>query len=57
MKTIKVLFANGNIITTEFNGTLKEAASYYLYKKFQFGITEENPQDHMVTAIDVAEVA
>lgn len=53
MKTIKVTFEDNNHLTTSINGTKKEIENYYLNKCFQFGDTEETPNDKMVKAVKV----
>lgn len=53
MNTVKVYFEDGNTITTSINANLKEATKYYLGKSFQFGDSEECPQDKMVKAVKV----
>lgn len=50
---IRVKFADGNTITTEINGTKEEILRYYIGQEFQFGDTEECPQDKMVKAVGV----
>lgn len=56
MSTFKVTFADGNTVTTGFNGNLKDAENYYLGQYFQFGDTEEHPGDLMVKAVKVEEI-
>jgi hypothetical protein len=53
MKTAKVYFEDGNTLTTSINGTNKEIEAYYIGKSFQFGDTEEKPNDYMVKAVKV----
>lgn len=57
MKTYKVTFADGNQVTTGMNATLEQAKNYYVGRSFQFGDTEETPNDYMVKAVSVEEVA
>lgn len=56
MNTFKVIFEDGNTLTTGMNATLKEAVEYYKGQLFQFGDTEECPKDKMVKAIAVEQV-
>jgi len=53
MKTIKVTFADGNHLITSINGSEDEIKNYYLGNQFQFGDTEECPEDKLVKAIKV----
>jgi hypothetical protein len=53
MISIRVRFADGNTITTGFNGTIDDAQRYYVGNLFQFGDTEECPTDRMVPAVSV----
>lgn len=52
MITVKVTFANGDIITTSINGTFEEANEYYLGKWFNLGPVEDNMQK----AISIEEI-
>ena len=56
MRTFRVTFADGNTITTGFNGTLADALAYYIGKSFNFGDTDSCPKDRMVKAIYVQEI-
>lgn len=53
MNHYKVTFEDGNHLTTGFNGTLQDAEKYYVGQSFQFGDTEENPNDLMIKAVKV----
>jgi hypothetical protein len=55
MKSYKITFEDGNIITTGMNASLDEAKAYYLGQPFQFGDTEECPKDKLVKAVKVEE--
>ena len=50
---VKVIFANGNSLKTEINGTLQDAKKYYLNKVFNIGQCDK---DIMSRAIDVIEL-
>ena len=52
MNTFKVIFEDGNSLVTEMNADLEEARRYY-GQYFNFGDTDEHPQDKMVKAIAV----
>lgn len=49
MRTVKVIFKNGDIISTRINGTEEEIQAYYVGKVFNIGVAEDNLQ----TAEDV----
>ena len=51
MKYYKITFNTGQIIKTEFNGTLREAENYYLNNLFE--LDEEKP---MAKAVKVEEI-
>ena len=53
MKTAKVYFEDGNTLITSINGTKQQIEKYYIGKSFQFGDTEEHPQDKMIKAVKV----
>lgn len=53
MKTAKVYFEDGNTLITSINGTKQQIEEYYIGKSFQFGDTEEHPQDKMIKAVKV----
>ncbi|MEX5624638.1 hypothetical protein ABFV62_31420 [Pseudomonas syringae] len=53
MIAIKVIFEDGNTITTDINCTYQEAIEYYVGNKFQFGDTWQCPEDKLVEAIKV----
>ncbi len=44
MKTIKVIFENGNSLTTRINGTEDEIKAYYVGKVFNLGCVEDDLQ-------------
>ena len=50
---IKVNFENGDHLITGFNGTMKEATSYYVGKQFNIG---NNDQDRMVKATTIERI-
>jgi len=56
MLSVKVTFADGNSFVTGINATLDEAKAYYIGQTFQFGDTEEHPEDLPVKAISVEEI-
>ena len=53
MNTFKVIFEDGNSLVTEMNATIEEAKRYYIGQYFNFGDTDEHPQDKMIKAIAV----
>lgn len=53
MRTVKVIFADGNSLVTSINGTDDEIRAYYIGKEFNFGDTEAHPKDKMVKAVYV----
>lgn len=53
MITVKVTFEDGNTLTTNINGTLETATEYYVGQEFNFGDTEECPEDKLVKAVKV----
>lgn len=42
--TVKVNYANGDRITTRFNGTIEEATAYYVGGIFNIGVVSDNLQ-------------
>jgi len=50
---VKVIFANGNSLVTEINGTFQDAKKYYLGKYFNIGIY---PIEQMSKAVEVVEL-
>ncbi len=44
MIKIKCEYANGDVITTKFNGTYTEARDYFLGRVFNLGTISDNPQ-------------
>ncbi|MFA5071173.1 MAG: hypothetical protein WC511_02270 [Candidatus Pacearchaeota archaeon] len=55
--TVKCTYEDGNTITTGFNGTLEEAKKYFEGQSFNFGDTDEHPQDKMVKCVKVEEIS
>lgn len=53
MISIRVRFADGNFLDTNFNGSLETAIGYYVGEFFNFGDTVECPEDNLVKAISV----
>lgn len=53
---VRVTYADGQTIDTNINGTIEEARACYIGQAFQFGDTEECPQDRMVRAVAVEEL-
>jgi hypothetical protein len=53
MQDITVHFEDGNKIHTSINGTNEEIEKYYIGTYFNFGDSDECPQDKMVKAITV----
>ena len=45
MKTIKVIFKNGDSLTTKINGTEDEIKAYYVGKVFNLGCVEDDLQE------------
>lgn len=56
MNYFKIFYENGNTAKTGMNATLKEAEDYYIGKYFNFGDTDECPQDKMIRAINVEQI-
>jgi hypothetical protein len=56
LNSFKITFEDGNTITTDFNGTLEEAEAYYLNNYFNFGDTDENPQDNLQKGVSVEQL-
>lgn len=44
MRTVKVVFKNGDSITTRINGTEDEISTYYVGKVFNIGSVEDDLQ-------------
>lgn len=57
MRTIRVDFADGNHLITDISGTEAEIRDYYLGQFFNFGDTDEHPEDRMVEAVAVTFLA
>lgn len=53
MRTVKVTFSDGNSLVTSINGTDEEIRRYYVGQTFNFGDTDECPQDKLVTGVSV----
>lgn len=51
--TVKVTFEDGNTIVSEINGTKEEIEQYYLNNSFNFGDSDEHPQDKVLRATNV----
>lgn len=45
MRTVKVVFKNGDSVTTRINGTDKEIMAYYVGKVFNVGCVEDDLQE------------
>lgn len=56
MNHFKIIFENGDQINTGFNGTEDEARDYYLNNWFNFGDTDEIPNDIMVRGVSVDKI-
>lgn len=56
MICVQVLFENGNEIVTDFNGNFDDASNYYVGKRFQFGDTDQHPEDYLVKCIAIKEL-
>jgi len=56
MNQFKITFEDGNIIYTGFNGKIADATAYYIDRYFNFGDTEENPNDKMVKCVSVEQI-
>jgi len=44
MITVKCTYSNGDIIVTRFNGTLKDAETYFLNRIFNVGTVHDDMQ-------------
>lgn len=53
MRSIRVLFEDGNHIDTQINGSDQEIINYYENKYFQFGDNQQHPKDKLVKATKV----
>ena len=51
---IEVIFSDGRVVQTSFNGTPGEIIQYYIGKTFNFGDTEEHPEDLMLYGCNVS---
>jgi hypothetical protein len=51
MIDVKVIFEDSNSLVTGINATIEEARRYYVGRQFQFGDTEECPNDKLIRAI------
>jgi len=52
MKTIKVTFTNGEVITTSINGTREEICNYYFSNTFYLGEQETPAQGVSIEYLD-----
>jgi len=52
MNTFKIIYSNGDHMTTGFNGTIEEAKAYYLNNIFNIGRVE----DKIVKVISVKQL-
>jgi len=53
MRTIKVIFSNGNTLVTDINGSDDQIRAHYIGKVFNFGDSDTCPSDVLVKAIEV----
>ena len=53
MKTVEVIFSNGNTLITDINGSDEQIRAYYIGKVFNFGDTDTCPNDVLVKCIDI----
>jgi len=53
MRTVKVMFANGNSLITDINGTRAEVLAYYVGQWFNLGPSTEGSDDDMQRAVSV----
>lgn len=53
MRSIKVIFSNGNSLVTDINGTDDQIRAHYIGRVFNFGDTDTCPSDVLVKAIEV----
>lgn len=51
MIAVRCTYADGDTVTTRFNGTLAEAEAYFLGHSFNIGAVEDNVQ--VCTAVDL----
>ncbi len=56
MISVEVIFENGDVIVTDINSTFEEACKYYVGKFFQFGDTDQHPEDYLVKCVAVREM-
>ena len=56
MISIKVVFENGDFLITDINATFEEAAKYYVGQSFNFGDTDEYPQDRILKCVAIQEM-
>lgn len=56
MIAVEVTFADGNKIRTNINATIEEARRYYIGREFQFGDSDECPQDRLVRAVSCEQI-
>lgn len=56
MILIKVIFENGDSLTSGFNGTLDDARKYYLNQKFDMTKNIDNGPEIVVKCVRVEEI-
>ena len=52
-KAVKVTFHNGTELFTEINGTEEEILKYYINNIFNFGDTDDHPEDILLRGVAV----
>lgn len=53
MRAVKVVFADGNTITTSINGSEEEITRYYLNNVFNIGDAADPTKDNLQRAVSV----
>lgn len=53
MRTIKVIFSNGDSLVTDINGSDEQIKAHYIGRVFNFGDSDTCPSDVLVKAIEV----
>ena len=54
MRTVKVIFKNGDSLTTRINGTIEDIENYYLGNFFNIGAGEDNMQEAIAIGFKTA---
>lgn len=56
MKTVKVIWSDGDTTITDINGTMEDIRAYYVRKWFNLGQPYNPCEDRMVQGIRVEEI-